>query len=67
MSLTKDRVVIVCVVFKYRGFIGVKGYNIDKDSFIDIFYDSLYLFDILGNSTHFIGGSTQVCTFKKRN
>ena len=39
MSLTKDRVVIVCVVFKYRGFIGVKGYNIDKDSFIDIFYD----------------------------
>lgn len=46
----RDKAVILCVVFNYNVFIGLKLYNIDKNSFIDVFKDELYLYDIWGLS-----------------
>ena len=53
MPKYKDRVVILCVVFNYRKFIGLKLYNIDKNSFIDVFKNELYLYDYYGKKLFF--------------
>lgn len=50
MAILRDRAVILCAVFNYSKFIGLKLYNIDKNSFIDVFKDELYLYDIWGLS-----------------
>ena len=50
MAIQRDKAVILCVVFNYNVFTGLKLYNIDKDSFIDVFKDELYLYDIWGLS-----------------
>ena len=56
MAKSKDRVVILCVVFNFGEFIGLKVYNIDrkceneKDRFQDVFKNELYLYDIWGLS-----------------